>query len=275
MTISESQLETWSNPGAVKTAKATHESIRAALERFSRWPHGVHYDPYLQGSYRNHTNIRGDSDVDLVVQLNTSFRCDISALSAEEQTRFWNTHVEATYKHPEFRNDAITALKECYAEGTVNEGNKCLKVTGGSGRLAGDVVVCLLHLIFKSFPAFSVPDVIEGMTFYIPSEDRWVVNYPKLHLQNGENKNSAERTNGHYKPAVRMFKNARGAIESRYQYAADSAPSYFIECLLYNVPDGKFAPSHQQTYVNLVNWLRQEIINSGTNRFMCQNEQVD
>ena len=79
MPIPESQLETWSHQGAVTTAKQTHESIRKALDPYI-WPTGVKYEVYLQGSYKNTTNIRGDSDVDVVAQLNSTFQRDLSEL---------------------------------------------------------------------------------------------------------------------------------------------------------------------------------------------------
>ena len=82
MPIPESQLKTWSHRGAVRTAKQTHESIRKALEAYN-WPSEAQYEVYLQGSYKNYTNIRGDSDVDVVVQLNSTFSHNLS----EDQKR--------------------------------------------------------------------------------------------------------------------------------------------------------------------------------------------
>jgi len=70
MAIPESQLERWANQGAVATAKLTADSIKRALNSFSGWPNGIKFEVYLQGSYKNNTNIRGDSDVDVVAQLN-------------------------------------------------------------------------------------------------------------------------------------------------------------------------------------------------------------
>lgn len=63
MAIPESQLETWSHQGAVTTAKTTADSIRNALDSYSSWPDGIYFEVYLQGSYKNDTNIRGDSDI--------------------------------------------------------------------------------------------------------------------------------------------------------------------------------------------------------------------
>jgi hypothetical protein len=48
------------------------------------------------------------------------------------------------------------------------------------------------------------------------------------------------------------------------------APSYFVECLLYNVPDQLFTGRLQDCYVNIVNWLS----NANMERFVCQNEQT-
>ncbi|MBW4626925.1 MAG: hypothetical protein KME49_15835 [Brasilonema octagenarum HA4186-MV1] len=61
MAISESQLQTWSNQGATVSAQQTHTSIRNALSNY-QWISSVRYDAYLQGSYRNSTNVRGDSE---------------------------------------------------------------------------------------------------------------------------------------------------------------------------------------------------------------------
>ena len=57
MAIPESQLSRWSDHGAQESSKRTHEAIRRVLNAHS-WPHGMTYDFYLQGSYRNDTNIR-------------------------------------------------------------------------------------------------------------------------------------------------------------------------------------------------------------------------
>lgn len=67
MPISESQLFAWTTPGALSGSATTHTSIKAALDAHS-WPDRMSFETYLQGSYGNHTNIRGNSDVDLVVQ---------------------------------------------------------------------------------------------------------------------------------------------------------------------------------------------------------------
>ena len=90
MAILESQLSTWSNHDAQATSKRTHEAIRKVLDA-NQWPAGMIHDFYLQGSYRNDTNIRGDSDVDVVLQLTSSFH--------HEADSFWSTKGTAFPHH--------------------------------------------------------------------------------------------------------------------------------------------------------------------------------
>ena len=66
MPISEEQLDAWKNVGAVTTSAATHESIRRAIAANAAVTRAYTPDPFLQGSYKNTTNVRGNSDVDLV-----------------------------------------------------------------------------------------------------------------------------------------------------------------------------------------------------------------
>jgi hypothetical protein len=259
MPIPESQLETWSHQGPVTTAKQTHESIRAALKAYN-WPSGVWYEVYLQGSYRNHTNIRGDSDVDVVVQLNSTVFENLP-VNLKRQFGFR----DASYGWEEFRSDVLTALRNYYGPGRVREGRKSLKVQ--TPYLLADVVVSLQYRKYPDRPR-SEADFIEGMTFWVPSESRWVINYPKLHYENGAKKN--QDTNGWYKPTVRMFKNARTYLVDRGVIPADLAPSYFLECLLYNVPDDKFGTNFQSTFLQVITWLPK----ADFSRFVCQNEQL-
>ncbi|HOK94963.1 MAG TPA: nucleotidyltransferase [Anaerohalosphaeraceae bacterium] len=81
MAIPESQLETWAKQGAITTAKSTADSVKNALNSYNNWPNGIDFEVYLQGSYKNDTNIRGDSDVDIVAQLNSTFYSNLSVLS--------------------------------------------------------------------------------------------------------------------------------------------------------------------------------------------------
>ncbi len=254
MTIPESQLETWSHLGAVTTAKATADSIKNALAVYDDWQEeNIDYEIYLQGSYKNNTNIRGDSDVDLVVQLSTTFRSNLT----EEEKRLLGIS-EAYYKWRDFRTDVFDALCRYYGASSIEEGRKSLKLGGDNGRLPADVVICIQYRKYSA----DLSKFIKGMTFWVPSESRWIINYPKSHYNNGVYKN--QNTDTWYKRTVRLFKNSRGYI------SGDLTPSYFLECMLYNVPDEDFGTNYQDTFCNVVNWLDEVSLEN----FICQNEQL-
>lgn len=274
MPIPESQLETWAAQGATVTAKATHESVRNALVAYTspirdRVNNGE-VEIYLQGSYKNDTNIRGDSDVDLVVQLNTTFRHDLTELLDSEKTRFHQVYpVNATYRWADFRLDVLKGLRAYYGERQVEEGNNCLNVLPSSGRLPCDVLACIEYRKYTHF-FDTYKNHVEGIVFYTRKEGREVINFPKAHYDNGVTKNSAAHTNGWFKPSVRIFKNARTYMIDKKMISDDLAPSYFLQCLIYNVPDYCFGNSYQTTYQAVVAWLASANISG----FICQNGEV-
>jgi len=254
MGIPESQLETWSHQGAVATAKATADSIKYALNSYGDWPNGIDFDVYLQGSYKNDTNIRGDSDVDVIAQLKSTFSSNLS----EDQKRILELS-SASYFWTNFRADVLRTLRNYYGQSQITEGNKAIKVGGGAGRLPADVVVCLQHRRYRTVNNY---DYVEGICFWTENDSRQVINYPKVHYDNGVSKH--QNSSRWYKPVVRLFKNCRGSI------SGDATPSYFLECMLYNVPNSKFGSSYRDTFCNIVNWLSETSLND----FICQNGQL-
>ena len=77
MPIAESQLETWSHPGAGPGSRDTYDSVRTALESPKAVYKDKDYEVFLQGSYGNDTNIYGESDVDTVIRLGSIWRIQL------------------------------------------------------------------------------------------------------------------------------------------------------------------------------------------------------
>ena len=261
MSIPESQLGRWSNHGAQDASIRTHEAIRRVIYAY-RWPQDVTFDFYLQGSYRNDTNIRGDSDVDVVLELTSTFEHDGSALSQYDQSSLEASFQSATYSWNDFRRDTLKALKSGFSDELVGQGNKSIKLKPTRSRLAADVVVCMAHRRYSNLYAFA-----EGITFWALHDKRWIINFPKEHFKNGASK--SRRSYDRYKRTVRMFKNARNHLEDSGRISPDLAPSYFVECLLYNAPDLAFNHRLDETYCSIVNWITENRLEN----LVCQNEQ--
>jgi hypothetical protein len=225
---------------------------------------------YLQGSYANDTNIRESSDIDLVLQLNSIFDSDVSALSQAEREQKSSYYSSATYTLQEFKDGVIDALKAYFGAYTIRIGNKSIIVREKSGRAPADVIVCNQYRKYRNFSKSNTQDYVEGIKFYTKDGNYPIINYPKNHIENGRAKNKA--TDGRYKPMVRMFKSARDFIVDNEIIDTNkySAPSYFLECLMYNVPNKEFVSSKLQTYYNVIKWLNEANISV----FNCQNEQL-
>ena len=134
--IPETQLSRWSHHGSQQASINTHESIRRVLANH-QWPQAMTHDFYLQGSYRNDTNISGDSDVDIVLELNSSFNYDVSALSSYERSMVTASMRPATYSWNDFRKEALQALISGFGPTYVGQGNKSIKLKAQPPRLAG------------------------------------------------------------------------------------------------------------------------------------------
>jgi hypothetical protein len=266
MFIPEDQLKTWSNQGGTANSMAAHNSIRNALEANDSPLKGNDFEIFLQGSYRNSTNIRADSDVDVVVQLNKVWYKDLSGLTAAERTLYEQTYSSGDYGAKDWRRDVEQALRKKFGNALKAESGKAFHVGTGPGNMTTDVLPAVLFKRYTAFAGRGRESFDEGVEF-VDRAGNYVVNFPKLHISNGEAKNSLLQTNGRYKPSVRMFKNARNYITDRGLLPKGAAPSYFVECLLFNVPDVHFRTGLRETYYNVVKYLLENSISG----FMCQN----
>jgi len=264
MPIPESQLETWSHQGAVTTSSATYASIKRAVSASDSGYADKDVAVFLQGSYANDTNIRGDSDVDVVVELASVFRHSLGQLPPEQVRAFHAAYDNATYQFSDFKQAVVEQLQSVYEARTVQVGHKSTKLLAGSGRLGADIVVCQQYRDYHWFYDISNQGYDEGIIFPT-AYGQDVINYPLQHSENCTKKHQA--TSQWFKPTVRIFKNIRSVLADRGVLSKETAPSYFVEGLLYNVPDGQFGGSYVDTVCNCFNWIRR----ANRSQFLCPN----
>lgn len=80
MTTSEEQLATWSKQGPTRQFTTTYETLERVLSDHSSPFYKRDFTIFLQGSYKNDTNVYGDSDVDVVIRLNEIYYTDLDHL---------------------------------------------------------------------------------------------------------------------------------------------------------------------------------------------------
>lgn len=187
---------------------------------------------FAQGSYRNGTNVRTDSDVDVCV------RCmDVSFLALPDGvTKADLGLIDASYTYSEFKNDVEAALVAYVGRNAVSRGNKAFDLHENSYRVDADVVAAFEHRRYyrKQGGGF---DHLSG-TEFVPDRGARVINWPHQNYRNGTDKN--QRTGERYKKMVRALKRLRNEMADEGVAAAKPIPSYLVECLVWNVPDSEF-----------------------------------
>jgi hypothetical protein len=266
MAIPESQLETWSHQGSVTQSSNTYQTIRNALCATNAGYAGKSYDVFLQGSYGNDTNIFAESDVDTVIRLNSIFRYNLSNLPPEQEAAFRQIFEgTANYTFGEFKKGVNTRLTNAFGPESVKPGNKAFKIKANGSRRSADVVACYEYRLYTRFISVNDSRYIPGIIFPTTSSGE-IINYPKPHSVNCTAKHQA--TSSWYKPMVRIVKNMRSRLVEDNKIARDTALSYYIEGLLYNVPIDKFVGSYGDTFCNCINWL----IQADRSKLKCAHE---
>ena len=201
MSIPESTLAKWSHHKAGTAFKQAHVPIRKALEAH-RGLSQFKYEVFLQGSYKNDTNLGGDSDVDVVVRLSSKLKPAVADLTGDQLQKD-GSHRFLHQQWNSFRGEALKALRGRFGSAAAS-GRKTLKVPKGRIIPAdADLVVTVSHM--------------EGIGFYLSDEQRWVVSFPQQHHSRGLKKEKA--ANNRFKRTIRMFKAARNRLVAKKMLA--------------------------------------------------------
>ena len=264
MPIAESQLETWSKQGVPGPSRDTYASVKKILEDKAAPYADKDPDTFLQGSYSNDTNVSRDSDVYAVAFIATTFAHDAPTLTTDQYQAFEKTYLgTASYSYQQYKKDVLTWLTSKYGPG-VRAGTKAIYIPAGTNRRECDVLPAIQYRYYYRFNNVLDQSYAAGICFYL-QDGTQIVNFPRQHSANCTTKH--QDTKSWFKPTVRIYKNMRNYMTERKQLTEGVAPSYFIEGMLYNVPNDKFGTSYEDTFVNTFNFL------SGADRstFKCAN----
>jgi len=209
---------------------------------------------FLQGSYKNDTNVRLESDVDICVCLKETVTTDYSFAPGVDDKSTGVTR-PARYPHDRFKNDLQTILNSAFGSANVKRGSKAFHVKENSYRVDVDVVPCLEHRRYAPDRSY-----ITGTALF-PDNGGQIYNYPHQHYLNGVEKNG--RTRSFFKCSVRIMKNMRNKMEDEGIPQAKPIASFFNECLVWNTPDQILLASNwnltvQQMLVHLWDHLQSE-----------------
>ncbi|ODR80197.1 hypothetical protein BG842_02890, partial [Haladaptatus sp. W1] len=266
----------WTTKGSTTNSSRTYQTVQNAVnnDRYGLGDFEHDYRTHLQGSYANYTNNWGSNDVDVVVKLTKPFEECLDDLDAIEKERYWESYSKSNYTFGEFYDTVHSALKNYFGRENIEKGSKAIKVKANDDtglEIEADVVPCVEYRKYESFDADGTEKFVEGMWFKTQDlSPRTIINYSEKHRKNGGIKN--DHTNENYKPTIRMFKKARDHMESRGYVPEDTASSYFIEGLLFNVPHSRFKKSNlRERYTSILEYLEENNVED----FIEQSKQYD
>lgn len=245
MNFTEQQLINWSKPVSTSEDERCKNAISQVTESL-RKKFGSKVSIFLQGSYRNNTNVRMNSDVDIVMRYDDIFYSDLQRLSESDKTIYWERTVSAEYKFDQLKADTESALRASFGA-SIERKNKCIQVTGNTYRITADVIPCF---VLKR-PATLEKMEAEGIKFYSDRGDE-IISFPEQHYNNGVYKTN--QTSRLYKRMVRILKVVNNRLIDEAKISDNLASSFFIECLVYNVPNNYFLSG------NYTQTLRQVIV---------------
>lgn len=231
MTLEE-QFRKWGKPPGIternrmgNAEKAIKNAIYAYNDLRSR-----NIRVFAQGSYRNNTNVRQDSDVDIAVVCQDVFFGDYPNGKTHED--FGNS--AADYNYSTFKNEVGKALVDYFGSSAVTRGNKAFDLHETSYHVAADVAPFFEHRRYSRNG-----DYLAGVGLR-PDNDisRKVINWPDQHYKNGVTKNNA--TGRRFKGVVRILKTLANEMAEADIQITRRIPGFLIECLVWNVPNNYF-----------------------------------
>jgi hypothetical protein len=228
----EDTFTRWSQgPGKVEDEKCERavDAIRKAIAADTKL-NKRNILVFPQGSYRNRTNIRIESDVDVCICCKNPFFPEYPKGTTKES--FGN--VDGDYPYPEFKNDVEAALVRYFGRQHVTRGNKAFDLKSNTYRVDADAVPTFSHRRYATDRSW-----IEGVELR-PDDGKpsRIINWPEQVYSNGVQKhtNTARR----YKKVIRIFKNLRNQMQKDGMRQANDIASFLIECLIWNVPNPSF-----------------------------------
>ncbi len=184
---------------------------------------------FSQGSYKNNTNVRRDSDVDIGVACYDVFFPEYPAGTTQET--FGN--IDGNYYYSTFKDEVEEALVSYFGRSAVKRGNKAFDIKETSYHVEADVAPFFEHRRYSKDGSY-----LSGVELRPDNSFSKIINWPKQHYDNGVNKNKI--TGRRFKSLVRIIKSLCVKMNDEGIPQANNIMGFLIECLVWNVPNKNF-----------------------------------
>jgi hypothetical protein len=259
----EDTLQSWAKPPAETEQTKCDNAVRAVRKAIdaSSALKGRSIRVFAQGSYRNRTNVRTESDVDVCV-LCTEV-CFVDYALSEGLTDTDVGLVDHPYMYAEFKSDVEKALRSYFGSAAISRGDKAFDIHENTYRVDADAVACFEHRRYQRYSTGGFYHY--SGTEFRPDKGGRVINWPEQNYENGVAKN--KETGQRFKDIVRILKRLRNKMDDEKIAPAKPIPSFLVECLVWNVPNDRFG---HDTYAADVRWALADLFNNTRNVEDCK-----
>jgi len=226
----EAQFREWAKPPG-KTEEERCDNAASAIRNAIKKNEKLRtrdISVFAHGSYRNNTNVRKDSDVDVGILCKDTF----FFVLPEGTTRETYNIEPGIYQYAQFKNEVEEALVNYFGRPAVKRGNKAFDVHETSYHVEADVAAFFEHRRYQTYG-----EPLKGVELQTDKENWRVINWPEQHYENGVGKNN--NTGTRFKSIVRVLKSLSNEMTGAGTKASD-IPGFLIECAVYNVPNDRF-----------------------------------
>lgn len=226
----ETSFISWAKPLGItdhQRCENAEKAVRNAINASDNLKHR-NIKVFTQGSYRNNTNVRKDSDVDIGILCYDTFFFRLPEGYKKEDFGI----SEATYHYEQFKNEVGEALISHFGVSAVQRGNKAFKIHETTYHVDADVAPFFEHRRYSTDGTY-----LSGVELQ-PDKGGRIINWPEQHYENGVNKNRI--TNKRFKSLVRIIKSLCNKMGDENITSAVDIPGFLNECLVWNVTNDQF-----------------------------------
>ncbi len=244
------------------------KNLRQAILNASRV--APYFDPndvsiYLQGCYACKTNTKFQSKMEVIVEITKTREYDYNTMIRSDMKLRENFFIDFGHyfdvKH--FKDVLADEIKKVMRVNISRGATTILIPPFGPLQHTVDVFPCFKYKFFRPEGGS-----IRSKLVYDEKLEEHFLMFTNLHTVNGNLKDTM--TNGNFKRMVRLMKNLV-AISAREDKNIHSIRGYYVECLLFNVPNEMYHANDGKmlsVFLKVINWLNFANLDD----FVCQNQ---
>lgn len=214
---------------------------------------------FLQGSYASNTNVKGRSDVDIVVMDLSKFRTHYRPDQSNKDYGFTNATNNINIK-----DIIIKGFIEYFGKELVERHDKCINIKATRDWNKIDIVPAMQYRDYTKDYHKNIENYIEG-TLIKTDKGEEIINFPFHHINNSKQKHY--NTQRRYRKLVRIMKYLMYDMQNENIAEAKDISSFGVESLMFNITNDYYLSYNYMGLGTQFNWLIDILIHMLSNNY--------